>query len=144
MERDLFYYGANTLRESGDSHYVNDERVVRFEGIIQISLNIFEASRNESHNGGELCGSTDDSLGHAQAFVESVGGAESSHKNSIRVDGNLSKPRENVVTRENRAAIKAVNDFIKAEDRNLGISVTSFSSVYLAVVRPLEGGLAAI
>ena len=113
---------------------MNDERVVRFDGIIQIRLNVFEASRNESHNGDELCGNTDDALGHAQAFVESVGGAESSHKNSIWADGYLSKPREN------RAAIKAVKDLTKAEDRNLGISDTSFSSIYLAVVRPPGGG----
>ena len=119
---------------------MNDERVVRFEGIIQIRLNLFGVSRNESHNGGELCGSTGDALGHAQAFVESVGGAESSLKNSIWVDDYLNKPRENVGTRGNRAAIKAVKDLIKAEDRNLGISFTPFSSIYLAVVRPLGGG----
>ena len=118
---------------------MNDERVVRFDGIIQIRLNVFEVGRIESHNGDELCGSTGDALGHAQAFVESVGGAESSHRNSIRVDGYLSKPREIVETRENRAAIKAVKDLIKAKDRNLGISVTSFSSMYLAVVRSLGG-----
>ena len=119
---------------------MNDEGVVRFKGIIQIRLKVFEASRNESHNGGELCGSTWDALGHAHALVESVGGAESSHKNSIWVDGYLSKPRENVGTRGNRAAIKAVKDLIKFEDRKLGISFTSFSSIYLAVVRPLGGG----
>ena len=92
---------------------MNDERVVRFDGIIQVRLNVFEAGRIESHNGDELCGSTGDVLGHAQAFVESVGGAENSHRNSIWVDGYLSKPRENVGTRENRAAIKAVKDLIK-------------------------------
>ena len=119
---------------------MNDERVVRFEGIIQIRLNVFEASRNESHNRGELCGSSGDALGHAQSFVESVGGAESSHKNSIWVDGYLNKLRENVGTRGNRAAIKAVKNLIKAEDRNLGISVTSLCSKYLAVVRPPGGG----
>ena len=61
---------------------MNDERVVRFDGIIQIRLNVFKAGRNESHNEDELCGSTSDALGHAQAFVESVVGAESNHRNS--------------------------------------------------------------
>ena len=79
-------------------------------------------------------------FGACPVIRKSVGGAESSHKNSIWVDGYLNKLRENVGTRGNRAAIKAVKNLIKAEDRNLGISVTSLCSKYLAVVRPPGGG----
>ena len=36
------------MREkSGYSHYVNDERVARFDRIIQIHLNVLQAGRNE-------------------------------------------------------------------------------------------------
>ena len=44
------------------------------------------AAVNEKHNAGETGGDAGGALGHTQPFVKSVGGAESSQGDSIRVD----------------------------------------------------------
>ena len=46
--------------------------------------NVVEADRDESHSGDKSGGGA---LEHAESFVESVGGAEGSQGDIIRVDG---------------------------------------------------------
>ena len=47
---------------------------------------IIKAGRNESHDRNEPGGSAGGTLGHTEPFIESVGRAEGSQGDSIRVD----------------------------------------------------------
>ena len=60
---------------------------VRPDCFIEIHSDVFEAGRNESRDGDEPGGSASSALRYAQPFVESVGGAEGSQGDSIRVYG---------------------------------------------------------
>ena len=58
---------------------------VRSDSIIEVHSNVIEISRDESHDGDKPCGGAGSTLGHAQPFIEFVGGAESSQRDSFRV-----------------------------------------------------------
>ena len=60
--------------------------VVRADCIIKIQADIIKAGRNESHDRNEPSGGAGGTLGHTKPFVESVGRAEGSQGDSIRVD----------------------------------------------------------
>ena len=47
---------------------------------------IIKVGRSESHDRNEPGGGAGGALGHTESFVESVGRAEGSHEDSIRVD----------------------------------------------------------
>ena len=60
--------------------------VVRADCIVKIHADIIKSGRNGSHDGNKPGGGADGTLGHTEPFVESVGGAEGSQGNSIRMD----------------------------------------------------------
>ena len=60
--------------------------VVRADCIVKIRADVIEAGRNESHDRNEPGRGAGFALGHAEQFVESVGGAEGSQGESIRMD----------------------------------------------------------
>ena len=60
--------------------------VVRADYIVKIHADVIEAGRNESHDRNEPGRGTGGALGHTESFIESVGGAEGSQWDSIRVD----------------------------------------------------------
>ena len=60
--------------------------VVRADCIVKIHADIIKAGRNESHDRNEPGGGAGGTLGHTEPFVESVGRAEGSQGDSIRVD----------------------------------------------------------
>ena len=70
----------------------------------------------ETNQAGGGAGGT---LGHTEPFIESVGRAEGSQGDSIRVDCYLSKPREKVEHGENRTAAEGVKHPVDAGNRNL-------------------------
>ena len=49
-------------------------------------MEVVEGGRNEKHNTDAIGRGADGSLGHTQPLIKSVGGAESSQEDSIRVD----------------------------------------------------------
>ena len=53
---------------------------------VKIHADIVKADRNESHDRNEPGGGAGDTLGHTEPFIESVGRAEGSQGDSIRVD----------------------------------------------------------
>ena len=59
-------------------------------------------------------------MGHAEPFIETVGRAEGSQRYSVRVDGQLSKPREKVEHGENRTTAEGVEHLVDTGNRNLG------------------------
>ena len=71
---------------------MSDRGVVRSHCVIEVHSDVVEAARDESHDGDEPGGGAGGALRHAQPFIESVGGAEGSQRNSIRVGGQLSEP----------------------------------------------------
>ena len=60
--------------------------VVLADCIVEIHSDISKAGRNESHNRNEPGRGTGGALGHTEPYVESVGRAEGSQGDSIRVD----------------------------------------------------------
>ena len=60
--------------------------VIRADCIVKIHADIIEAGRSESHDRNEPGGSAGCALGHTEPLVESVGGAEGSQGDSIRMD----------------------------------------------------------
>ena len=76
--------------------------VVRADSIVEVHANIIKAGRNESHDQNEPGGGTGATLGHTEPFIETVGRAEGSQVYSVRVDSQLSKPREKVEHGEKR------------------------------------------
>ena len=72
------------MREEWDSR--PNGTVVRADCIVKIHADVIEAGRNESHDRNEPGRGAGCALGHAKPFVESVGGAEGSQGDSIRVD----------------------------------------------------------
>ena len=67
-----------SLRGEGDSHLSRC--------IVTIHSDIIKAGRNESHDRNEPGRGAGGALGHTEPFVESVGRAEGSQGDSIRVD----------------------------------------------------------
>ena len=61
--------------------------VVQYDCIIKIHSNVIEAGLYESYGGDKPGGDAGGALEHAEPFVASVRGEESSEGNSIRVDG---------------------------------------------------------
>ena len=59
--------------------------VVRSDSIIEVHSNVIEIARDESHDGDKPCGGAGSALRHAEPFIESVGGAKSSQRDSFRV-----------------------------------------------------------
>ena len=53
---------------------------------VEIHSDIIKAGRNESHDRNEPGRGAGGALGHTEPFIESVGGAEGSQGDSIRVD----------------------------------------------------------
>lgn len=53
-----------------------------------------EARRDDAHDEGQAGKRAGDALEHREPFVEYIGGAKDSQGKSIRVDGQLSKPRK--------------------------------------------------
>ena len=78
--------GAETRKEGSWSCYEIDAGVVWSDFIFKRPLDPVEGSRNEKHNANETSGDAGGALGHTQSSVKSVGGAESSPKDSIWVD----------------------------------------------------------
>ena len=66
-----------SLRDEGDS---------RPSRLHRIHADIIKVGRNESHDRNEPGGGAGGTLGHTESFVESVGRAEGSQGDSIRVD----------------------------------------------------------
>ena len=66
---------------------MSDGGVVRSDGVIEVHSNAIEAARDELDDGDEPGRGTGGALGHAWPFIESVGGAEVSQRDSTRVDG---------------------------------------------------------
>ena len=60
--------------------------VVRADCIVKIHTDIIKAGRNESHDQNEASAGAGGTLGQTEPFVESVGCAEGSQGDSIRVD----------------------------------------------------------
>ena len=60
--------------------------VVRADCIVKIHADVIEVGRNESHDRKERGRGAGGALGHTEPFIESVGGAEGSQGDSIRVD----------------------------------------------------------
>ena len=60
--------------------------VVRADCNVEINSDIIKAGRNEFHDRNESGRGAGGALGHTEPFIESVGGAEGSEGNSIRVD----------------------------------------------------------
>ena len=60
--------------------------VVRTDRIVKIHADIIKAGRNESHDRTEPGGGAGGTLGHTEPFIESVGRAEGSQGDCIRVD----------------------------------------------------------
>ena len=60
--------------------------VVRAECIVELHSDIIKAGRNESHDRNEPGRGAGGASGHTEPFIESVGGAEGSQGDSIRVD----------------------------------------------------------
>ena len=60
--------------------------VVRAGFIVKIHADVIEAGRNESHDRHEPGRGGGGALGHTEPFIESVGGAEGSQGDSVRVD----------------------------------------------------------
>ena len=60
--------------------------VVRADCIVKVHSEIIKAGRNESHGRNEPSRGAGGALGHTEPFVESVGCAEGSQGDSIRVD----------------------------------------------------------
>ena len=69
--------------------------VVRADSV-KIHENVIETGRDESHDRDEPSRSAGCTWGHAEQFIESVGGAKGSQGDSTRMDCYLSKPREKV------------------------------------------------
>ena len=59
---------------------------VRADCIVKIHADIIKAGRNESHDRNEPGGGAGGTLGHTESFIESVGRAEGSQGDIIRVD----------------------------------------------------------
>ena len=59
---------------------------VRADCIVKVHPEIIKAGRNESNDPNEPAGGAGGTLGHTEPFVESVGRAEGSQGDSIRVD----------------------------------------------------------
>ena len=93
--------------------------VVRADCIVKIYADIIKAGRIESHDRNEPGGGAGGTLGHAEPFIESVGRAEGSQRDSVRVNCELSKPREKVERGENRTAAEGVKHLVDAGNRNL-------------------------
>ena len=60
--------------------------VIRADCIVKIHADIIKAGRNESHDRNEPGGGASGTLGHTEPFIESIGRAEGSQGDSIRVD----------------------------------------------------------
>ena len=60
--------------------------VVRAGFIVKIHADVIEAGRNESHDRHEQGRGAGGALGHTEPFIASVGGAEGSQGDSVRVD----------------------------------------------------------
>ena len=54
---------------------------------VKIHENVIETGRDESHDRDEPSRSAGCAWGHAEPFIESVGGAKGSQGDSIRMDG---------------------------------------------------------
>ena len=61
-------------------------KVVRADCVVKIHDYVIETERDESHDRDEPSRSADCAWGHAGPFIESVGGANGSQGNSIRMD----------------------------------------------------------
>ena len=59
---------------------------VRADCIVKVHADVIEAGRNESHDQNEPGRGAGGALGQTEPFIESVGGAEGSQGDSIRVD----------------------------------------------------------
>ena len=59
---------------------------VRADCIVKINADIIKAGRNESRDRNEPSRGAGGTLGHTEPFIESVGRAEGSQGDSIRVD----------------------------------------------------------
>lgn len=70
-------------------------------------------NRNEFRHQNEPGGGTGSTLWHAKPFVESAWGAKGSQGGSVRVGGQLNKPREKVEQWENRATTEGVKHFVE-------------------------------
>ena len=60
--------------------------VVRADFIVKLRADIVKAGRNESHDRNEPGGGAGGTLGYTEPFIESVGRAEGSQGDIIRVD----------------------------------------------------------
>ena len=60
--------------------------VVRADCVVKIHANVIKTGRDESHDRDEPSRSAGCALGHAEPFIESVGGAKGSQGDSIRMD----------------------------------------------------------
>ena len=75
------------MREEGSyCRYVVNGTVVGADCIVEIHSDIIKAGRNESHDRNEPGRGAGGALGHTESFIKSVGGAEGSQGDSIRVD----------------------------------------------------------
>ena len=59
--------------------------VVRSDCIIEVHSDVIEVARDESHDRDKPGGSAGSALRHVLPFIESVGGAEGSQRDIIRV-----------------------------------------------------------
>ena len=60
--------------------------VVRADCVVKIHENVIETGRDESHDRDKLSRSAGCAWGHAEPFLESIGGEKGSQGDSIRVD----------------------------------------------------------
>ena len=77
---------AQTREEGSYCRYVMNGTTVRADCIVKIHADVIEAGRDESHDRDEPGRGADGALGHTEPFIESVGDAEGSQGDSIRVD----------------------------------------------------------
>lgn len=86
VQRELQLVWAHSCEESNEGPNMVDGRIVRFDCITEVHSNVVDANRVEARGGDKLGKSAGGVLGHAETFVESVGGAKCSYGGSIRVD----------------------------------------------------------
>ena len=77
---------TQTREEGSWCRYMMNGTVVRADCIVSIHADIVKAGRNESFDRNEPDGDAGGALGHTEPFVESVGRAQGSQVDSIRVD----------------------------------------------------------
>ena len=82
---ELDFMQAYSREEGSDCRYMMEGIVVRADCVVKIHDNVIETGRNESHDQDESSRSAGCAWGHAEPFIESVGGAKGSQGDSIRM-----------------------------------------------------------